>query len=72
MSPHPLNPVQSPETPRPDPADPLLNPRPSPDHGPQDLPPRQPGEVLPDADAPPVPGVPPSHPLGPPTPQPRN
>jgi hypothetical protein len=73
MSSHPLNPVPSPEEPRRDPADPLLNPRPLPGHAPEDVPPRQPGEIpTPGPEQPPasIPGVP-GHPLGPPTPQTR-
>ena len=71
MTAHPLNPVPSPAAPGPDPADPLLNPPPLPGHAPQELPPRQPSEIpTPDADRPLAnPGIPLSHPLGPPTPQ---
>src|SRR5688500_9343532 len=73
MSQHPLNPVPSPETPRPDPAYPLSNPPPLPGHAPQELPAGQPTEIpTPDPDrAPTTPGTTPSHPLGPYDPQPK-
>ena len=73
MSSHPLNPVPAPEMPRPDPADPLANPRPLPGHAPQDLPARQPLGVPTSEPELPVstPGIPPKHPLGPYDPQTR-
>jgi hypothetical protein len=73
MSPHPLNPGLLPETPKPDPADPLANPAPLPGHAPRELPVGQPGEIpTPDPDPmPTTPGTLPSHPLGPYEPQPR-